>query len=37
MISIYEMCTVTQKVLLELSPIGRLEKVFVNNQTCYCK
>ena len=70
MISIYEMCTVTQKVLLELSPIGRLvdlltsrafervarsyergarasettlrksrrlEKVLVNNQTCYCK
>ena len=32
MISIYEMCTVTQKVLLELSPIGRLEKVLVNNK-----
>ena len=29
MISIYEMCTVTQKVLLELSSIGHLEKVLV--------
>ena len=29
MISIYEICKVTQNVLLELSPIGHLEKVIV--------
>ena len=29
MIRIYEICKVTQIVLLELSPIGRLEKVIV--------
>ena len=29
MISIYEICKVTQKILLELSPIGHLEKVLV--------
>ena len=29
MIRIYEICKVTQNVLLELSPIGRLENVVV--------
>ena len=29
MISINEICKVTQKVLLKLSPIGHLEKVLV--------
>ena len=29
MIRIYEICKVTQNVLLELSPIGRFEEVIV--------
>ena len=29
MIYIYDMCKVTQKVLLKLSPIGQLEKMLV--------
>ena len=29
MISIYEICKVTQNLLLKLSPIGHLEKIVV--------
>ena len=38
MIRIYEICKVTQNVLLELSPIGRLENVhdssLISNISC---